>query len=112
MPTGDHASRDHTATTDGDGRALPATPDDSRRRHRQHHLPPTPRCLDSSGATGGTRPGEGADGMTETTLPPWHATRLTVLLDALGGVSVYETERRSLVWLADSRRTPWRTWPR
>ena len=38
--------------------------------------------------------------MTETTLPPGHAARLTVLLDALGGVSVSEAERRSLVWLA------------
>jgi hypothetical protein len=57
------------ATTDGDGRALHAAPDDSRRRHRQHRLSPL-GCLDSSGATGGTRPGEGADGMTETPLPP------------------------------------------
>lgn len=38
--------------------------------------------------------------MTETTLPPWHAARLAVLLDALGGVSISEAERRSLVWLA------------
>jgi hypothetical protein len=43
--------------------------------------------LDSSGATGEARSGERADGMTETTLPPWHAARLTVLLE-------------SLVWLA------------
>ena len=38
--------------------------------------------------------------MTETTLPPWHAARLTVLLDALGGVSISDAERASLTWLA------------
>jgi hypothetical protein len=38
--------------------------------------------------------------MTETTLPPWQAARLTVLLDALGSVSISDAERRSLVWLA------------
>jgi hypothetical protein len=38
--------------------------------------------------------------MTETTLPPWQATRLAVLLDALGGVPLSDVERRSLVWLA------------
>ncbi|MGH3896914.1 MAG: hypothetical protein ACRDTA_01420 [Pseudonocardiaceae bacterium] len=38
--------------------------------------------------------------MTETPLPPWQAARLTVLLDALGGVPISEAERRSLVWLA------------
>jgi hypothetical protein len=38
--------------------------------------------------------------MTETTLPPWQAARLAVLLDALGGVAISDAERRSLVWLA------------
>jgi hypothetical protein len=38
--------------------------------------------------------------MTETTLPPWQAARLTVLLDALGGVTISDAERRSLIWLA------------
>jgi hypothetical protein len=38
--------------------------------------------------------------MTETSLPPWHAARLTVLLDALGSVPISDAERRSLVWLA------------
>jgi hypothetical protein len=38
--------------------------------------------------------------MTETTLPPWQATRLAVLLDALGGVPISDAERRSLAWLA------------
>jgi hypothetical protein len=58
-----------------------------------------PQCLDFSGITGEARPDE-ADGMTETTLPPWHAARLTVLLDALGGVPISDAEHRSLVWLA------------
>jgi hypothetical protein len=98
VPTGDHASCDHTATTNGDGPALPIAPDDSR-RHRQHHLSPL-GYLDSSGATGKASPGEGVNGMTETTLPPWHATRLAVLLDALGSVPISDAERRSLVWLA------------
>jgi hypothetical protein len=35
-----------------------------------------------------------------TPLLPWHAVRLTVLLDAWGGVPISEVERRSLVWLA------------
>ena len=38
--------------------------------------------------------------MTETTLPPWQAARLAVLLDALDGVALSDAERRSLVWLA------------
>ena len=38
---------------------------------------------------------------TETTLPPWHAARLAVLFDALGGVPISDVERRSLVWLAE-----------
>ena len=38
--------------------------------------------------------------MTETTLPPWQAARLAVLLDALGSVSISDAERQSLVWLA------------
>jgi hypothetical protein len=38
--------------------------------------------------------------MTETTLPPWHAARLTVLLDALDGVALSDAERASLAWLA------------
>ncbi len=38
--------------------------------------------------------------MTKTTLPPWQAARLTVLLDALGGVPISDAEHRSLVWLA------------
>jgi hypothetical protein len=38
--------------------------------------------------------------MTETTLPPSQVARLAVLLDALGGVPISDTERRSLVWLA------------
>ena len=95
VPTGAHVSCDHTATTNGDGLVLPAAPDDSR-RHRQHRLSPL-GCLDSSGATGEARSDE-ADGMTP--LPPWHAARLPVLLDALGGVPISEAERRSLVWLA------------
>jgi hypothetical protein len=32
--------------------------------------------------------------------PPWQAARLTVLLDTLSGVPIYDAERRSLVWLA------------
>jgi hypothetical protein len=105
VPTGDRASCDHTATTDSDHPAPSAAPDDSRRRHRQHRLSPL-GCLDSSGATGEVRSDE-ADGMTA--LPPWHAARLTVLLDALGGVPISDAERRSLVWLAGFERTPWRT---
>jgi hypothetical protein len=38
--------------------------------------------------------------MTETTLPPWQIARLAVLLDALDGVPISDTERRSLLWLA------------
>jgi hypothetical protein len=38
--------------------------------------------------------------MTETTLPPWQAARLAVLLDALDGVALSDAERASLVWLA------------
>jgi len=38
--------------------------------------------------------------MTETILPPGHAARLTVLLDALGGVPISDAERASLTWLA------------
>jgi hypothetical protein len=94
-PTGDHASCDHTATTNGDGPAPPAATDDSR-HHRQHPLLPL-GCLDSSSATGEVRSDE-ADGMT--TLPPWQAAWLAVLLDALGSVPISDAERRSLVWLA------------
>jgi hypothetical protein len=39
VPTGDHASCDHTATTDGDGPAPSAAPDDSRPQRRQQVLP-------------------------------------------------------------------------
>jgi hypothetical protein len=39
------------------------------------------------------------------------ANKLAVLLDALGGVAISDGERASLAWLADSRRTPWRTSP-
>jgi hypothetical protein len=38
--------------------------------------------------------------MTEATMPPWQAARLTVLLDALNGVPLSDAERRSLMWLA------------
>jgi hypothetical protein len=45
------------------------------------------------------QPGE-ADGMTGTTLPPWQAARLAILLDALSGVPISHAEHRFLVWLA------------
>ncbi|MEA2314667.1 MAG: hypothetical protein QOI03_1359 [Solirubrobacteraceae bacterium] len=80
LTSGNHASCGHTATTDGDYPALTAAPDDSRRRHRQHRLPP-PRRLDSSDTTGEVRPGDEADAMSEATMPPWQAARLTVLLE-------------------------------
>jgi hypothetical protein len=61
--------------------------------------PAPPRRLDFSGTTGGAPSGEGADGTTETTLPPWQAARLAVLLDALGGVAISDAERQSPIWL-------------
>jgi hypothetical protein len=85
----------------GDRSAPSAAPDDSRRRHQQRRLPP-PRRPDSSGTTGEARPGGEADSMIETTMPPWQAARVAVLLDALGGVPISDAERRSLMWLAGS----------
>ena len=38
--------------------------------------------------------------MTGEQLPQWQADRLATLLDALGGISVTDAERRSLAWLA------------
>jgi len=31
--------------------------------------------------------------------PPWQATRLTTLLDALDGIPVSDAERRTLAWV-------------
>jgi len=42
--------------------------------------------------------------MTETTMPPWQAARLAVLLDALSGVPLSDAERASLTWLAGFER--------
>ncbi len=39
--------------------------------------------------------------MTETTLPPWTAASLAMLLDALDGVALSASERASLAWLAE-----------
>jgi len=38
--------------------------------------------------------------MSAGKLPRWQADRLATLLDALGGISVTDAERRSLAWLA------------
>jgi hypothetical protein len=39
--------------------------------------------------------------MTETTLPPWTAASLAMLLDALDGMALSVSERASLAWLAE-----------
>ncbi len=39
--------------------------------------------------------------MAETTLPPWTAASLAMLLDALDGVALSASERASLAWLAE-----------
>lgn len=37
--------------------------------------------------------------MTQTTLPPWTAASLAMLLDALDGMALSASERASLAWL-------------
>jgi hypothetical protein len=72
--TGDHASCDHTATTN-DTRRAPLAPEDSTQE----------------------------DGMSSNPishLPYWQAARLAVLLDALDGVTISDSQRASLTWLA------------
>lgn len=44
--------------------------------------------------------------MTETTLPPWTAASLAMLLDALDGMALSASERASLAWLTNSGPTP------
>ena len=41
----------------------------------------------------------GPDHSDPPPLPPWQATRLVTLLDALGGIPVSDAERRTLAWV-------------